>query len=53
MNGVRCYSGYILSSDGDPDKTIIFSLLTNNVTESSWAVSPSIDRIIEAIAAEN
>ena len=53
MNGVRCYSGYILSSDGNPDKTIIFSLMTNNVTESSWFVNPSIDRIIEAIAAEN
>lgn len=53
MNGVRCYSGYILSSDADESKTIFFSLLTNNVTESSWAVNPSIDRIIEAIAAEN
>lgn len=53
MNGVRCYSGYILSSDGDPAKTLIFSLLTNNVTESSWFVNPSIDRIIEALAAEN
>ena len=53
MNGVRCYSGYILSSDGNPEETIIFSLMTNNVTESSWFVNPSIDRIIEAIAAEN
>ncbi len=53
MDGVRCYSGYILSSDSDPAKTIVFSLLTNNVTASSWTVNPKIDAIIEALAAEN
>jgi len=53
MNGVYCYSGYILSSDGDPSKMIVFSLLTNNVTASSWATLPSIDAIITALAAEN
>ena len=30
MNGVRCFSGYILSADGDPKHTIVFSLLVNN-----------------------
>ena len=53
MNGVRCYSGYILSEDGDPSKTIVFSLMLNNVTVSSWAINPYIDGIIEAIAAGN
>lgn len=53
MNGVLCYSGYILPSDGDESKTIVFSLLTNNFTSSSWMVSPAIDGIIGAIAAEN
>lgn len=53
MNGVRCYSGYIDSSDGDPAKTIVFSLMMNNVTVSSWAINPYIDNIIEALAAEN
>ena len=53
MNGVRCYSGYILSPDGDPARTIVFSLLTNNVTADSWMVNPSIDGIIKALASEN
>ncbi len=53
MNGVRCYSGYILSRDGDPSHTIVFSLLINNCTGGSWLVNPAIDGIIEAIAAEN
>ena len=53
MNGVRCFSGYILASDGDPKKTIIFSLLTNNCTASSYQAMPILDSMIEAIAAEN
>lgn len=53
MNGVRCYSGYILSSNGNPEETIVFSLLTNNVISSSWVVNPSIDAIIKAIAEGN
>lgn len=52
MNGVLCYSGYILpSSEGG--ETIVFSLLTNNVTASTWSVSPLVDRIIAALATEN
>ena len=53
MNGVRCYSGYILPSNGNPEETIVFSLLTNNVISSSWVVNPSIDAIIKAIAEGN
>jgi D-alanyl-D-alanine carboxypeptidase/D-alanyl-D-alanine-endopeptidase (penicillin-binding protein 4) len=53
MNGVRCFSGYILASDGDPKKTIVFSLLTNNCTASSYQATPILDSMIEAIAAEN
>lgn len=53
MNGIYCYSGYILSADGDPSKMIVFSVLTNNVTASSWAVLPSIDAIIMALSEEN
>lgn len=52
MNGILCYSGYILpSSEGG--ETIVFSLLTNNVTASSWSVAPLLDRIIASLAAEN
>ncbi len=53
MNGILCYSGYILPPDGDLSHAVVFSILTNNCTASSWAVSPQIDKIIEALAAEN
>ena len=53
MNGVRCFSGYILAADGDPQKTIVFSLLTNNCTASTYQAMPILDRMIEAIASEH
>ena len=53
MNGVRCYSGYIEASDGDPSKTIVFSLMMNNLTAKTWAVTPFIQSIIETLASEN
>lgn len=53
MNGVRCFSGYIDSPDGDPSHMVVFSVLTNNITQSSYTVYPLIDEIIAAIAAEN
>lgn len=53
MNGVRCFSGYILSRDGDPSHTIVFSLMTNNVTASAWTAGSVIDDLISSIAAEN
>ena len=52
MNGILCYSGYILPSE-EGGETVVFSLLTNNVTASVWSVSPLVDRIIAALAAEN
>ena len=30
LSGVRCFSGYILPSDGDTRKTIAFSIMVNN-----------------------
>ena len=30
MGGVLCYSGYILSPDGNPDKTVAFSIMINS-----------------------
>ena len=53
MNGVRCFSGYILAADGDPAHTVIFSVLVNNCPERSFQLVPPLDAIIEAIAAEN
>ena len=53
MNWVRSFSGYIESPDGDPQKMVVFSVLTNNITRSSYTVYPLIEDIIAAIAAEN
>ena len=53
MNGVVCFSGYITASDGQPEHTVAFSVMTNNSTGSSWTVYSLVDEIIAALAAEN
>lgn len=53
MNGIRCYSGYIVSSDGNPENTICFSVMLNNLIAKTWMVNPGIYAIIEALAVEN
>ena len=59
MNGVRCYTGYILpSTDGSlPEeirsKTIVFSILTNNCTSPTWKVRPLLDKIMVTLASAN
>ena len=62
MNGVRCYTGYILPSgteiqDGYDilseevrSRIIVFSILTNNCTSPTWKVRPLLDKIMVAIA---
>lgn len=52
MDGVLCFSGYILPADGDRSKTIFFSLLTNNVTAPGYAVGTILDEIIVSLATE-
>jgi len=51
MNGVKCYSGYILPKSGKMEDTIIFSLLTNNLVEES--VYPKMDQIVTYLSKEN
>lgn len=57
MNGVRCYSGYILPADfifvpeaeipeDVKDRIIVFSVMTNNCTSPSWKVRPMLDRLM-------
>ena len=53
MNGVRCFSGYILPSSGRSEETIVFSILTNNAVASSSQVYPLLDAMIESLANEN
>lgn len=53
MNGVRCYSGYILSSSGDPAEDIVFSVMSNNSDGHLSYISTILEEIISAIAEEN
>lgn len=53
MNGVRCFSGYILPSDGDTRKTIAFSLMVNNFVGRQTELAPILDNIILELANEN
>ena len=53
MTGVRCFSGYILPSDGDSGKMIAFSLMTNNALPGNSALPLLLDEMIGRLAAEN
>lgn len=53
MSGVRCYSGYVIPTEGCKDDTIIFSIMINNCTSPSWKVRQLLDKIMAAFAAAN
>lgn len=53
MNGVRCYSGYVIPREGCKDETIVFSILVNNCTSPNWKTKPMLDRLMESIALMN
>ena len=53
MNGVRCYSGYIIPTQGCKESTLIFSILINNCTSPTWKVRQLSDKIMAALAAAN
>ena len=53
INGVRCYSGYIIPSEGCKDDTIIFSIMVNNSDEPTWKVRPLLDKIMGMLAELN
>lgn len=52
MNGVRCYSGYILPEETGSE-TIVFSIMTNNCTSPTWKVRPLLDKIMATLASVN
>ncbi|MBO4475371.1 MAG: D-alanyl-D-alanine carboxypeptidase [Bacteroidales bacterium] len=53
MNGVRCFSGYILPAPGeDKDRTVTFSILTNNIPGQSSTVYAILDELILSLADE-
>ena len=47
MDGVLCYSGYILSADGLPEKT--FSLMVNNCTVPTAEIRSCLARLIDRL----
>ena len=53
MNGVRCYSGYIIPTEGCKEDTIIFSLMVNNCTAPTWKTRSLLDKIMAALAEAN
>ena len=53
MNGVRCYSGYILPSDGVEDNIIVFSFLTNNTVTAASRMNFIFDKTVSLLAEEN
>jgi D-alanyl-D-alanine carboxypeptidase/D-alanyl-D-alanine-endopeptidase (penicillin-binding protein 4) len=53
MNGVRCYSGYIIPTEGAREDVIIFSIMINNCTSPSWEIRNLLDSIMEELAKQN
>ncbi len=53
MNGVRCYSGYIIPTEGGKDGTIIFSIMVNNCTSPTWKVRQLLDKMMATLASAN
>ena len=59
MDGVRCYSGYIIPSDPglsmeeSRNRTVVFSIMTNNCTSPTWKVRPLLDKIMAVLASAN
>lgn len=56
MNGVLCYSGYILPSDGSTAagaNVIFVSIMTNNASVGAAKVRPLLEGILVRLAAEN
>ena len=55
MNGVLCYSGYVLPSSGTislPEGTIVFSVMTNNIAEGGADVRRFIDTFLSLLACD-
>ncbi|MBP5567033.1 MAG: D-alanyl-D-alanine carboxypeptidase [Bacteroidales bacterium] len=53
LGGVRCFSGYILPSDGNTKKTIAFSIMVNNYVGKSSELTQTLDNLILELANEN
>ena len=52
MDGVRCWSGFIVPGDGGEAGTLVFSIMVNNYSGSSREVLSAIGRMLDMAAAE-
>lgn len=50
MDGVRCYSGYVIPDRGTKKETIIFAIMVNNCVSPVWRIQPEIEKLILALA---
>lgn len=56
MNGVLCYSGYILPASASvagkvlPEDTVVFSIMTNNIVDNPAAVRSFIDSLLSMLS---
>ena len=46
MNGVLCYSGYILPENGCKEDIVVFSIMTADCTDSPRNVGKIIDGLL-------
>ena len=53
MEGVYCFSGYVMPSRGGKEDAVVFSVMLNNCTAPTWKFLPLIDKIVALIAMEN
>ena len=53
MNGIRCYCGYVIPTEGCKDDITVFSIMINNYFGSRSKLQGFLDRLIYLIACEN
>ena len=53
MNGVQCFSGYILPGNGRKEDIIVFSLMVNNYVGGRAKLNAALDDMLAALAKEN
>lgn len=53
MDGVLCYSGYIMPASDRKEDVIVFSIMTNNCPDSEAPVRAFVNELIYLIANEN
>ncbi len=46
MEGVLCYSGYVVPADGSKEDAIAFSFMTNNAPGASWKIGTLVDEFL-------